>query len=201
MGCQKEIVSQIISQEADYVITLKKNQGGLYQRVDDLFKQALSNQGIGYQYSDYFPTESGHGRSETRRYQVLNNIQDLVDPEGKWKHLNSVARVDYLRTLKDGKTKLETRYFITSLSHEAEQLSRSIRGHWSIENQLHWVLDVEFNEDDSRIRKDRAPENLAIIRHIALNLLKQEKSVKGSIKSKRNRAGWDNDYLLKVLTG
>ncbi len=201
MGCQKEIVSQIISQEADYVITLKKNQGGLYQRVDDLFKQALSNQGIGYQYSDYLPTESGHGRSETRSYQVLNNIQDLVDPEGKWKHLNSVARVDYLRTLKDGKTKLETRYFITSLSHEAEQLSRSIRGHWSIENQLHWVLDVEFNEDDSRIRKYRAPENLAIIRHIALNLLKQEKSVKGSIKSKRNRAGWDNDYLLKVLTG
>ncbi len=201
MGCQKEIVSQIISQEADYVITLKKNQGGLDQRVDDLFKEALSNQGIGYKYSDYFPTESGHGRSETRRYQVLNNIQDLVEPEGKWKHLNSVARVDYLRTLKDGKTKLETRYFITSLSHEAEQLSRSIRGHWRSENQLHWVLDVEFNEDDSRIRKDRAAENLAIIRHIALNLLKQEKSVKGRIKSKRNRAGWDNDYLLKVLTG
>ena len=98
------------------------------------------------------------------------------------------------------KLRNETRYFITSLSHEAQQLSQSIRGHWSIENQLHWVLDVEFNEDNSRIRKDNAPENLAIIRHIALNLLKQNKSEKGSIRSKRNRAGWDNNYLLEILT-
>ncbi len=200
MGCQKEIVSQIISQEADYVITLKKNQGGLYQRVDELFKTALSNQDLGYQYSEYLSNDSGHGRTETRRYQVLNNIKDLVDPDGEWKHLNSVARVQYSRTLKNGKTKLEARYFITSLSHEAQQLSQSIRGHWSIENQLHWVLDVEFNEDDSRIRKDNAPENLAILRHIALNLLKQDKSEKGSIRSKRNRAGWDNDYLLDLLS-
>jgi predicted transposase YbfD/YdcC len=118
----------------------------------------------------------------------------------EWKHLNSVARVQYYRTLKNGKTKLETRYFITSLSHKAQQLSQSIRGHWSIENQWHWVLDVEFNEDDSRIRKDNAPENLAIIRHIALNLLKQDKTEKRSIRSKRNRAGWDNNYLLDILT-
>ncbi len=115
--------------------------------------------GVGYQYSYYIPEESAHGPNETRSYQVLNNIKDLVDPEGEWKHLNSVARVQYYRTLKNGKTKLETRYFITSLSHEAQQLSQSIRGHWSIENQLHWILDVEFNEDDSRIRKDNAPEN------------------------------------------
>lgn len=186
--------------KADYVIALKKNQVGLYQRVDDLFKEALSSQGVGYQYSEYIPEESGHGRTEIRRYQVLNNLQDLVDPAVEWKHLNSVVRVQYCRTLKNGKTKLETRYFITSLSHKAQQLSQSIRGHWSIENQLHWVLDVEFNEDNSRIRKDNAPENLAIIRHIALNLLKQNKSDKGSIRSKRNRAGWDNDYLLEILT-
>lgn len=200
MGCQKNIVSQIIDQQADYVIALKKNQGGLYQRVDDLFKKALSSQGVGYQYSCYIPEETGHGRTESRCYQVLNNIQDLVDEDGEWKHLNSGARVQYYRTLKNGKTKLETRYFITSLSYEAQQLSQSIRGHWSIENQLHWVLDVGFNEDDSRIRKDNAPENLAIIRHIALNLLKQDKSEKRSIRSKRNRAGWDNGYLLNLLT-
>jgi len=200
MGCQKDIVSQIVEKEADYVIALKKNQGGLYQRVDDLFKEALSSQGVGYQYSEYIPEESGHGRTETRCYQILNNIKDLVDPDGQWKALNSVARVQYYRRLKNGKTKLETRYFITSLSHKAQQLSQFIRGHWSIENQLHWVLDVEFNEDDSRIRKDNAPENLAIIRHIALNLLKQDKSEKRSIRSKRNRAGWDNDYLLEILT-
>lgn len=111
-----------------------------------------------------------------------------------------MACVQYYRTVKNGKTKLETRYFITSLSHEAQELSQSIRGHWSIENQLHWVLDVEFNEDSSRIRKDNTPENLAIIRHIALNLLKQDKTEKGSIRSKRNRAGWDNNYLLEILT-
>jgi predicted transposase YbfD/YdcC len=199
MGCQKNIVSQIIEQEADYVIALKKNQTGLYQRVDDLFKKAVSSQGVGYQYSDYTPEESGHGRTETRCYQVLNNIKDLVDPDGQWNALNSVARVQYSRTLKNGQTQLETRYFISSLSHKAQELSRVIRGHWSIENQLHWVLDVEFNEDDSRIRKDNAPENLAIIRHIALNLLKQDKSDKRSIRGKRNRAGWDNTYLFKIL--
>lgn len=200
MGCQKEIVSQIVEKEADYVIALKKNQVGLYQRVDELFKEALLSQGVGYEYSEYIPEESGHGRTEIRRYQVLNNIQYLVDSRCEWKHLNSVACVQYYRTVKNGKTKLETRYFITSLSHEAQELSQSIRGHGSIENQLHWVLDVEFNEDSSRIRKDNAPENLAIIRHIALNLLKQDKTEKGSIRSKRNRAGWDNNYLLEILT-
>lgn len=199
MGCQKEIVSQIVEKEADYVIALKKNQVGLYQRVDELFKEALLSQGVGYEYSEYIPEESGHGRTEIRRYQVLNNIQDLVDSRCEWKHLNSVACVQYYRTVKNGKTKLETRYFITSLSHEAQELSQSICGHWSIENQLHWVLDVEFNEDSSRIRKDNTPENLAIIRHIALNLLKQDKTEKGSIRSKRNRAGWDNNYLLEIL--
>ncbi len=105
MGCQKEIVSQVVSQEADYVITLKKNQAGLYQRVDDLFSEAIHRQGVGYQYSSYIPEESGHGRTETRSYQVLNNIKDLVDPEGEWKHLNSVARVQYYCTLNNGKTK------------------------------------------------------------------------------------------------
>ena len=99
-----------------------------------------------------------------------------------------------------GKTKLESRYFITSLSQEAQEIADYIRGHWSIENQLHWVLDVNFNEDDSRIRKDNAPENLAIIRHIAVNLLKQDKSFKSSLKGKRNRAAWDDDYRLHLLT-
>jgi predicted transposase YbfD/YdcC len=199
IGCQKEIVSTIIDKEAHYLIALKKNQVGLYERVEDLFKQAFSEEKVGYQYSDYTPKESGHGRTDLRIYQVLNNIQDLVDPSGEWKNLNSVARVQYYCRLKNGKTKLETRYFITDLSQQAQQLSESIRGHWSIENQLHWVLDVAFNEDDSRIRKDNAPENLAIIRHIALNLLKQDKTFKGSIKNKRKLAGWDNDYLLSLL--
>jgi predicted transposase YbfD/YdcC len=199
MGCQREIVNQIVEQKADYLITLKKNQGGLYQRVDDLFKEVLFNGQLGYEYTTYSVDNLGHGRTENRRYQVLNNISDLIDSQQEWSNLNSIVRVQYLRQLKNGKTKLESRYFITSLSDDAEQLADYIRGHWSIENQLHWVLDVEFNEDDSRISKDNAPENLAVIRHIALNLLKPNKSFKGSIKSKRNRAGWDDDYLLRIL--
>lgn len=199
MGCQKEIVNQIISQQADYLITLKKNQGNLYKRVDELFKEVISAKQLGCHYSSYSLNESGHGRTENRRYQVLNNISKIIDLEDKWSNLNSIVRVEYLRQLKNGKSKLESRYFITSLSEEAERLADYIRGHWTIENQLHWVLDVEFGEDDSRIRKDNAPENLAVIRHIALNILKQDKSIKGSIKGKRKCAGWNDSYLLKLL--
>ena len=199
MGCQKEIVNQIASQQGDYLITLKKNQGNLYKRVDNLFKEVLNGEHFGSKYSSYSLDEDGHSRTEKRDYHVLNNISEVIDSEKKWLNLNSVIRVEYLRQLKNGKIKQESRYFITSLSKEAEQLADYIRGHWSIENQLHWVLDVEFNEDNSRIRKDNEPANLAVIRHIALNLIKQNKKFKGSIKSKRNRAGWDNNYLREIL--
>lgn len=199
MGCQTKIVNQIINQKADYLITLKKNQGGLYKRVDDLFKLALSQDNFNSESSNHSVFESGHGRTEQRYYQVLNNIGEVVDSKNKWSNLNSVVRVEYLRQLKNGKTKLESRYFITSLSQEAEELADYIRGHWAIENQLHWVLDVTFGEDDSRIRKNNAPENLAVIRHIALNLLKQDKNSKCSLKGKRNKAGWDDNYLLQLL--
>jgi predicted transposase YbfD/YdcC len=199
MGCQKQIVNQIIEQSADYLITLKKNQGNLYKRVDELFQKVLVSSQPEYKYSTYSLDNLGHGRIENRHYHVLNNIQEQVDPKQEWSKLNSVVRVQYLRQLKSGKTKKENRYFITSLSKSAQQLADYIRGHWSIENQLHWVLDVEFGEDDSRIRFDNAPENLAVIRHIALNLLKQNKNFKGSIKSKRNRAGWDDNYLREIL--
>jgi len=199
MGCQTKIVSQIANQKADYLITLKKNQSGLYKRVDELFKLALSDN-KNEQFSDnYSVCESGHGRTEQRHYHVLNDIRELVDSSNKWSNFNSAIRVEYYRQLKNSKSKLESRYFITSLSKNAEELAKYIRGHWRIENQLHWILDVGFNEDNSRIRKDNAPENLAVIRHIALNILKQDKSIKGSIKGKRKCAGWDNSYLVKLL--
>ena len=130
---------------------------------------------------------------------MLTNVAEVVDPDGEWSNLNSIGLVDYLREEKDGTTSKERRYYISSLTNDAELLAKAIRGHWGIENKLHWVLDVQFNEDDSRIRKDNAPENLAIIRQIALNLLRQEKTAKNGVKNKRKRAGWDNDYLLKVL--
>jgi predicted transposase YbfD/YdcC len=199
IGCQTKIVNQITNQKADYLITLKKNQSGLYKRVDELFEQALSEQKNKQFSSNYSVYESSHGRTEQRHYHVLNEIRELVDSSKKWSNFSSAVRVEYSHRLKTGKIKRESRYFITSLSQDAKQLAEYIRGHWSIENQLHWILDVDFREDDSRIRKDNAPENLAVIRHIALNILKQDKHLKASIKGKRKCAGWDNSYLVKLL--
>jgi predicted transposase YbfD/YdcC len=200
MGCQKEIVKQIVEQDGDYVISLKKNQNSLYERVENLFKQAINNRFQGIEHSEFRRHESGHGRHEIRQCVMLSNIQDLIDPEGKWSKLTSVGMINSWRT-ENEKTTLETRYFISNLPNNAELLAQSVRTHWNIENKLHWVLDVQFNEDSSRIRKDNAPQNFAIIRHIALNLLNQDKTVKAGVKRKRNKAGWDNEYLEKILAG
>ncbi len=200
MGCQREIVKLIKEQGGDYVISLKKNQGSLYSGVEDLFKQAVLSRYQGSTHSDYREQGIGHGRREIRYYATLSNIKELVDPEDKWVSLMSVGKVESVRTL-DGKAKLETRYYISSLPINAQKLGEYVRTHWQIENCLDWVLDVQFNEDDSRIRKDNSPENFAILRHLAHNLLNQEKSLKVGVKRKRNRAGWDDDYLFKVLFG
>ena len=200
MGCQKEIVKQIVEQGGDYVISLKKNQNSLYERVENLFKSAIDNRFQGFDYSEFRKDESGHGRQEIRQCVMLSNIQYLIDTEDKWSNLLSVGMINSWRT-ENEKTTLETRYFISSLPNNAELLAQSVRTHWNIENKLHWILDVQFNEDSSRIRKDNAPQNLAIIRHIALNLLNQDNTVKAGVKRKRNKAGWDNEYLEKILAG
>ena len=200
MGCQKEIVKQIVEQGGDYVISLKKNQNSLYERVENLFKSAIDNRFQGFDYSEFRKDESGHGRQEIRQCVMLSNIQYLIDTEDKWSNLLSVGMINSWRT-ENEKTTLETRYFISSLPNNAELLAQSVRTHWNIENKLHWILDVQFNEDSSRIRKDNAPQNLAIIRHIALNLLNQDNTVKAGVKLKRNKAGWDNEYLEKILAG
>jgi len=213
MGCQREIVKQIREGGGDYVIALKKNQGGLYERVEALFQEALIKKYQGFTFSSSRLSEPGHGREETRYCMMLSDIQNKVDPEGKWQELLSVGRQDAMRVVK-GKATIETRYFISSLPNNAELLADSIRQHWGVENSLHWggvsageyspaeppLLDVAFREDDSRIRKDNAPQNFAVLRHIAVNLLQQDKSVKTGVKNKRLRAGWDNEYLAKILS-
>ncbi len=129
---------------------------------------------------------------------MLNNISERVDANNKWSKLKSIGLVESVRTV-DGKTTVETRYYISSLPNNAELFGQSVRSHWGIENSLHWILDVALNEDDSRIRKDNAPNNFAVMRRLAVNLLSREKSNKRGVKNKQFLAVMDNEYLAKVL--
>ncbi len=198
IGCQKEIVKLITQQSADYVITLKKNQGNLYDSVENLFKTGISTSFKGIEHSTYKTEETGHGRYEIRNYVMLTGIGSQLDPDSVWSKFSSVGMVESIR-LSDGKTTAETRYFISSLINNAKEFANSVRSHWGIENSLHWVLDVALKEDDCRIRKDNAPQNFAVLRQIAVNLLGKEKRVKRGIKNKQFLAAMDNNYLLRIL--
>jgi predicted transposase YbfD/YdcC len=200
MGCQREIAKKIRAKDADYVLALKGNQGTLFDDAQRLFDQARETD---FENCDCYRTEEqGHGRSEIRECwslsdpDCLSSIQNLAD----WQDLQTVIMVRSERCL-GGKQSQETRYYISSLEGDAKQSLRAVRGHWGIENKLHWVLDIAFREDDSRIRKGNGAQNFAVLRHIALNLLKQEKTANCGIKAKRRKAGWDVEYLTKVLHG
>lgn len=200
MGCQTEIAAQIVDQEGDYVLALKANQGNLYEDSFFLFMQ-LQQQAFQNADYDYHRTvDAGHGRIETRECWVIEphlwheHFRTLDD----WKNLRSIILVRCERRVQDKVTQ-EQRFYISSLEKNAKLMLRSIRGHWGIENSLHWVLDVAFNEDRSRIRSEHAPQNMALLRHMAVNLLKQERTVKVGIKAKRFRCALDESYLLKVL--
>lgn len=201
MGCQKDIAAKIIDKEADYVLALKANQGKLYQDTELFFRVATQLKFNKINHKVLHTKEYSHGREEVRSVWSVSVTEPylaaLISTE-QWKNFNSVTMVKSQRTIGD-KTTTETRYYISSIKASARKIGNAIRGHWSIENSLHWVLDVAFNEDSSRIRIDHAPENFAVLRHIALNLLTKDLSSKFGIKAKRKKAGWDDDYLLKIL--
>jgi predicted transposase YbfD/YdcC len=198
MGCQTAVAAQIISQEADYVLSLKGNQGLLHEEVAEYFAWAERTNFKDLEY-DYCATlEKDHGRIEGRRCWVTADT-DWFTEKAEWAGLRSFIMVEAEREVVGQAASVERRYFISSLGADAQQALRAVRSHWQVENSLHWVLDVAFREDACRTRTAHAPENLATLRHIAVNLLKQERSCKLGIKSKRLKAGWDESYMLKVL--
>jgi len=197
MGCQKKIAETIIKKDADYLFSLKGNHGDLHDDIKVFFEGCLK-EGFKEITHDYHETvDSGHGRIETRKIWTVSDI-DWLYGKRLWKGLKTIGMVESQRET-GSETSKEKRFFISSLESNAKTFAKAVRNHWGIENGLHWTLDIAFREDESRIRKDHAPENFAVLRHIALNLLKAEKSFKGSIKTKRLMAGWETSYLEKVI--
>lgn len=198
-GCQKDIARQIIDQHGDYVLALKGNHPTLHAQVADYFADHLGAAGPKPSVRHQRRVERGHGRTETRDTYVAPVPQGLHDA-GLWLGLCSLVLV--VRTSVDHATERvsrEVRYFLSSLPPAAKRLGRVVRSHWGIENGLHWVLDLAFNEDRLRVRDRRGIENLALLNRLALSVLRQDQTLKAGVKCKRKRAGWDEDYLLHLL--
>ena len=197
MGCQHKIVEAIIDKDADYLIAVKENQPKLREEVEVAFATASLTDEKLPRTARHESTEKAHGRHEARRVLVLET-EDRLSESQSCKGLQSLVWVDSERTVK-GKHSREDRYYITSVKPDAAVIAKLVRGHWGIENQQHWTLDMAFDEDRNRTRKKNGPDNFALLRRIALNLLKLETSKKRSIQRKRLTAGWDTHYLLRVL--
>lgn len=191
MGTQTAIAKTIIDAQADYILAVKGNQDYLYKNVINQFKVQTIN--------DTSETlEKNRGRIETRTCQVITNLCFLEDIVPQWKNLKSLVKITARREI-NGKVTTEQRYYISSLIDTAENFNAYIRGHWGVENKLHWTLDMTFGEDYQRKRQKRAAQNFALIQKIALNLLKKDNSVKASVKSKRLLAAWDEEFLKNIL--
>ena len=194
MGTQTDIANKIIENQADYILAVKENQEQLLEEIKDEFrfsKNIKTDINIDY----------GHGRIETRKCSVVSDFQFIENNNNKWNKLNQVIKIESLREFKNSDKLPEkaTRYYISSLKDTAINYQKNIRSHWGVENKLHWTLDVAFSEDASRKRNNNAAQNYSILLKIALNLLKNEKTERQGIAGKRLKAGWNEDYLLKVL--
>lgn len=198
MGCQLEIAAKIIEAEADYVLALKGNQGTLRDDVEEFFTEQKASKYANCKPSCHTTLEKSHGRIETRTVTVIGAIEWLKERHA-WAGLASIAMVESCREI-GAKSEHETRFYISSLSACAERIGTAIRGHWSIENGLHWVMDMVFRDDECRIRKQNAPANFAIVKHMASNLLRQAQG-KDSLRVKRKLAAWDDDYLATIVAG
>ena len=200
MGCQKKIAETILSQGADYLLAVKENQPNLYEAINELFFDA-DDEDFDRHFSDYAEqANKGHGRKEKRRCWVCDELSAWAQLVALWPGLKAFVVIESQRSVGD-QTTTDYRCYISSKKQSAGYFLRSSREHWYVENKLHWVLDMAFDEDDSRVRKGYGAQNLSILRRIALNLLKQEKTEKTGIENKRSRAGWDQEYLETVLSG
>lgn len=198
MGCQTTIADKIVEKGADYVLALKGNQGNLVDEVENYYQQAERINFEGVECDAVGSKEYAHGRLEKREVYTTEDI-DWLPQKDEWRGIKTIIMVISERTLQGLPPSVERRYYISSLSANALMVAQVIRGHWSIENQAHWILDVAFREDEQNANAGNIAENMSLIRRTALNMLKQEKSAKCGIEIKRQAAGWDNEYLLKVI--
>ncbi len=197
MGCQTEIARTITEQGGDYVLALKANQKNLYEDVAQLFQSARQQDWKDIEHQSYQTINKGHGRIEIRRYWTMELTEYLWGAE-QWSGLKSIGLVESERRI-NNHTTLEHRYYLLSIQSDAQLFAQAVRSHWGIENQLHWILDVSFQEDLVKGCDGYSAENLAVVRHLAVNLLTHENTAKGGIHAKRKKAGWDNKYLTLVL--
>ena len=201
IGCQRAIAGRIVEGKGQYVLAVKENQPALHAKLKALLDESMLDDFAGMKHGYFEQTDGGHGRVEVRKVWVSDQVQHLGALKEQWPALASVAVVVSQREVIGGQSSTERRYFISSIKGtDAQRFGQSVRGHWGIENQLHWLLDMSFREDERRVRKGHGAENFSRLCRLALNLLKRNKSVKAGIHGKRLKAGWDEHYLLRLFT-
>jgi predicted transposase YbfD/YdcC len=199
MGCQENIAAKIIDKTSDYILAVKDNQKNLHNEIIDFFECARQHNFKAVPHDYFEEISKGHGRVETRKSWISNCLETIENKE-KWSGITAIGMVESERYIK-GITTIERRHYIVSIAQDAKLFAHAVRSHWAIENKLHWVLDVAFKEDASRVRMGNCAENLGTIRHVVINILRQDKSTKGSVKGRRYKCALNSEYANKILDG